>query len=211
MKTCVYVDAYNLYYGSLKDSPYKWLDLGALCSTLLPNARIVRIRYCTAAVKPRPGKVGTDQRQQAYLRALRTIPNLSIHLGHYQQTKKRMKLANPPVSGSSFVEVLCTEEKGSDVNLASYMLVDAMRDECDQTVLISNDSDLKLPVQLLKDELKKHVLVIAPTTNPGRRPSVDLRGAASAMRELRAGPLSASQFPVTLTDAHGTIHKPPQW
>jgi uncharacterized LabA/DUF88 family protein len=211
VKTCVYVDAYNLYYGSLLGTPYKWLDLGALCAKLLPNDEIVRIRYCTALVKPHPGKTGTDLRQQTYLRALKTVPNLSIHLGRYQQKNKRMRLAKTPSKGSAFVEVVCSEEKGSDVNLASYMLVDALGRECDKTVLISNDSDLKLPVQLLKDDLKQHVLVIAPTTNKGRYPSADLREAASAMQKLRAGPISASQFPPTIKDDNGVITKPAEW
>lgn len=122
-----------------------------------------------------------------------------------------MRLANPSPTGPATVKVLCSEEKGSDVNLASYMLLDGMRDECAQTVLISNDSDLTLPVKLLKDELKKRVIVYAPTTNAGRKPSFELRAAASSFRELRAGPIRASQFPESLTDVHGTFHKPTEW
>ena len=30
MRTIVFVDGYNLYYGMLRRSPYKWLDLFAL-------------------------------------------------------------------------------------------------------------------------------------------------------------------------------------
>ena len=30
MRTRVYVDAFNLYYGALRGTPYKWLDLDAL-------------------------------------------------------------------------------------------------------------------------------------------------------------------------------------
>jgi hypothetical protein len=50
MATNVYVDAFNLYYGSLRGTPYRWLDLGALCARLLPKDRINRIRYFTATV-----------------------------------------------------------------------------------------------------------------------------------------------------------------
>ena len=32
----VYVDGFNLYYGSLKRTPYKRLDLGRLCTRMLP-------------------------------------------------------------------------------------------------------------------------------------------------------------------------------
>jgi hypothetical protein len=51
--TNVYVDAFNLYYGSLKGTPYRWLDLGALCARLLPKDQINRIRYFTATVSAR--------------------------------------------------------------------------------------------------------------------------------------------------------------
>jgi hypothetical protein len=67
MATNVYVDAFNLYYGSLKGTPYRWLDLGALCARLLPKDRINRIRYFTATVSTRPDNPDAPQRQQVYL------------------------------------------------------------------------------------------------------------------------------------------------
>ena len=78
MATIVYVDAFNLYYGALKGSPYKWLDLDALCRRLLPRDQIVRIRYFTAHVSARPGDPQQPQRQLTYIRALETIPHLSV-------------------------------------------------------------------------------------------------------------------------------------
>jgi hypothetical protein len=33
----VYIDGFNLYYGALKRTPYKWLDLALLARTLLPT------------------------------------------------------------------------------------------------------------------------------------------------------------------------------
>jgi hypothetical protein len=115
MATNVYVDAFNLYYGSLKGTPYRWLDLGALCARLLPKDRINRIGYFTATVSARPDNPDAPQRQQVYLRALETIPGLSIHYGHYLTHVTRMPLANPPQRGARTVEVVKTEEKGSDV------------------------------------------------------------------------------------------------
>ena len=73
MATNVYVDAFNLYYGCLRGTPYRWLDLGALCTRLLPKDRISRIRYLTAALSPRPDDPRARQRQQIYLRALETV------------------------------------------------------------------------------------------------------------------------------------------
>jgi hypothetical protein len=49
-KVNVYIDGFNLYYGALKGTPYKWLDLSRLCQTLLPSDTIHEIKYFTARV-----------------------------------------------------------------------------------------------------------------------------------------------------------------
>lgn len=79
----VYVDGFNLYYGCVQGTPYKWLDLQRLARLLLPEYSVQRIRYFTARVQPRPGDVQQPQRQQTYIRALETIPHLSVHFGHF--------------------------------------------------------------------------------------------------------------------------------
>ena len=56
-------------------------------------------------------------------------------------TTTRMPLAQQPAFGPKTVEVIKTEEKGSDVNLATYLLVDAFRRDAEAFVVISNDSD----------------------------------------------------------------------
>jgi hypothetical protein len=94
---------------------------------LLPKDRINRIRYFTATVSARPDNPDAPQRQQVYLRALETIPGLSIHYGHYLAHVTRMPLANPPQRGARTVEIVKTEEKGSDVKLATYLLLDAFQ------------------------------------------------------------------------------------
>src|SRR4051812_37222606 len=125
MRTNVYIDAFNLYYGCLKGSSSKWLDPLKFCQTALPKNQIHRIRYFTAHIKARPDDPQQPDRQQAYLRALQTLPNLSIHHGRYLENKVRMRLAEPLPDGTTQVQVLKSEEKGSDVNLATYLLVDA--------------------------------------------------------------------------------------
>ena len=75
LRTCVYVDGFNLYYRALRGTSYKWLNLHLLCEQLLsPDNRIVQIRYFTAPVT---GKQDPDApiRQQQYLRALPKIPH----------------------------------------------------------------------------------------------------------------------------------------
>jgi len=83
MQTIVYVDGFNLYYGCIRGTPFKWLNIGALAALLLPKNDIVGIKYFTARITARPGDPDQPVRQDTYLRALRTVPNLSIHFGHF--------------------------------------------------------------------------------------------------------------------------------
>ena len=191
----------------MRDTPYRWLDIGKLVQLLLPQHTINRIRYFTALVVNRPSDPMQRQRQQAYLRALETIPDLTIHYGHLLAKTKRRPLARPPATGPRTVEILDTEEKGSDVNLASFLLSDGFDDKYEMAAVISNDSDLELPIRMVRDRLDKPVGVF----DPSRRRSFQLHSAASWYRPLRRGPLSASLFPDTLFDARGHITKPAGW
>lgn len=207
MKTNVYVDGFNLYYGAVKGTPYKWLDLAALCARLFPRNQINRIRYFTAIVDARPPDLQQPVRQQTYLRALQTLPNLSVHLGTFRTRPARMTLVHPPLGGARTAEVWKTEEKGSDVNLASYLLLDAFRTDCDVAIVFSNDADLKEPIAIAKNELGIKVGVVNP--HPPARRSLDLR--PTFFKQLRKGPLGGSQFPAAMTDAQGQFRKPASW
>jgi uncharacterized LabA/DUF88 family protein len=121
-----------------------------------------------------------------------------------------MLLHPPPATGPKTVQVMKSEEKGSDVNLASYLLVDAFDDDYEAAVVVSNDSDLAEPIRLVRQKFRKKVLVLHPC-GLGRAISVELRRVASKSLIVDASLLPASQFPVTLTDANGTIHKPARW
>ena len=83
MKTNVYVDGFNLYYGAVKGTPYKWLDIDSLVRTIVKGVSINRIRYFTARVQARPHDVPQPDRQAAYIRALETIPHLTVHYGQF--------------------------------------------------------------------------------------------------------------------------------
>ena len=55
MRTYIYIDGFNLYYGALKGTPYKWLDVKALFGAILrPDNEILKIKYYTARVSARP-------------------------------------------------------------------------------------------------------------------------------------------------------------
>jgi uncharacterized LabA/DUF88 family protein len=232
-KTIVYIDGFNFYYGCVKGTPYKWLDLSKLCSLLLPGHQIVAIKYFTAPVKPRPNDLEQPARQKIFLRALRTIPNLTIILGHFLSHPTSLPLVDRPRKKSLLVRlirfmsfpfwrpqlrknrdktllmanVLRTDEKGSDVNLATHLLHDAYKNLFDVGVIFSGDSDLKEAVRIVSKELNKKVGVI----NPQHRLCKALKKEASFYKEVRKGVLSASLFPNTMTDANGHFHKPPAW
>ena len=201
--TNVYVDGFNLYYGAVRDTEYKWLNLERLCQLLLPDHRVHRIRYFTALVTARPDDPGKPQRQQTYLRALRTLPSVSIHEGTFLEKRKR----RPEVDTGRYVVIRDTEEKGSDVNLATYLLHDGHRGDYDAAVVVSNDTDLKHPIEIVGRELRLRIGIL----NPHRRLARDLQPIADFRKQIRKGVLRASQFPDELTDQHGTFRKPASW
>lgn len=207
MRANVYVDGFNLYFGCLQNTPYRWLDVAALCRLSLPaHYHVNRIRYFTALVTPRPGSPHADVRQQTFLRALATLPNVVIHYGSFMNKIKTRPLVNPPPRGPTMVEIRDTEEKGSDVNLATYLMFDAHNDEFDAAVLVTDDSDLVEPVRLVRREFRKHVRILSP-----RGKSWQLSQTATRFYQITTANLRAAQLPRTLKDHVGTITKPNGW
>ena len=103
-----------------------------------------------------------------------------------------------------------TEEKGSDVGLASYLVLDACQSDFEAAIVVSNDSDLVTPIRLVSENLGLPVGIPNPQRNNRNVPR-NLRKVASFYRPISVASLRASQFPETLLDRHGTIHKPDGW
>jgi uncharacterized LabA/DUF88 family protein len=204
----VYVDGFNLYYGAVKGTAYKWLDIQKMVQLILPKNQILKIKYFTALVNARPQDPDQPIRQQMYLRALRTIPNLEIIRGHFLSHTVWMPLANPSPGQNPYVEVIKTEEKGSDVNIATHLLYDGVKNAYGVAILISNDSDLVEPINIVKKDLHKAVIVLNPNLV---YPSQELKKSATFVKDIRQGVLAASQFPNTMQDKNGTFTKPASW
>jgi hypothetical protein len=118
-----------------------------------------------------------------------------------------MPLAFPPVGGPYVAQVRKTEEKGSDVNLATYLLLDGFDQLYDVAVVVSNDSDLVEPVRLACERFAP-VHVISP--NPHH--NVQLAGAAASYGLIPAGLIQGSQLPATVTLPNGkVVTGPVQW
>jgi hypothetical protein len=209
VRTNLYVDAFNLYRSCLKGTPYKWLNLATLFEALVPKEfTLNRIRVFAGQVKDWPEDPSISERQAAYFRALRTIPNLTIHLGHFQHYRKWLHLADPEPNGPQTAFVILSQEKGSDVNLATYLIFDALERDCEAAMVVSNDTDLLLPIELVQTRLGIHLGIL----NPSKTPSRKLQSAVKHHQVIGHGALAASQFAPTVRNAHGReIHMPDKW
>jgi hypothetical protein len=217
-RACVYIDGFNLYYGALKGTSEKWLDLAAWSSLMLPGLTVVRIAYCTARITARSDDPRAHVRQDAYLRALATLPTVDILEGTFKVSKPRM-FRVPSVTCSccnahqpscsccraSTVQVVKTEEKGSDVNLAVQLVADGFQDRFDTALIVSNDSDIQPAVDVVRDQLGKRVVVADPRNS--KHPSL----IGDERRQVRRNALVRAQFPDVVHDAGRAITRPGPW
>jgi len=208
VRTTVYVDGFNLYYGALKGSPWKWLDLVLLFETILQRRHDVeRVKYFTARVSDTPNDPSKAMRQDIYLQALRRFrPTVQVYYGHFLSHRIRMPLAQPQ-RGRRTVEVVKTEEKGSDVNLAAHLVNDAWLNAYDCAVVVSNDSDIAEAMRLVKEHhpAKRIGLLLPRTGSPSRQ----LRKHADFTRPIRTGAMANSQLPDPIPGTN--IRKPATW
>ena len=212
MRTYIYIDGFNFYYGAVKDTPYKWLNFKKLFESLLaPAHQILSIKYFTAIVT---GKIDPGQpiRQKTFIRALKKfIPEISVYYGKFLSHNVFKPLAYPIDQNTfgkkiKFVNVIKTEEKGSDVNIAVHLLNDAWLDHYDCAVIVSNDSDLAESLRLVKEQHKKKIGLITPgKTHPSR----ELLKYADFTKRIRKGVLGVSQLPDPIPGTK--IHKPKVW
>lgn len=203
MRTYAYIDGFNLYYGALEGTSHKWLDVNLLLRTVLGNDHhIQKIKYYTARISARPDNPNSPLRQMVYLNAIRAyIPELEIHFGYYLSNVVRMRLAKPTPS-KKFEDVIKTEEKGSDVNLALHVLNDAWHDRYDCAVIISNDSDLSEALRLIKKQHKKKIVLLVPGDPSLRPPAIQLKRFAHKTISIPLTAISKSQLPESYPEYH---------
>jgi hypothetical protein len=216
MGTRVYIDGFNLYYGACRWADCKWLDLEALCARLLPNDEIAEIAYCTAVIKRDPADPDKQERQRLYLAALRTLPLVTIHLGRFLVKRVSGTLVDPQPATPTKAVVETYEEKGTDVNIASLLLKDGFAGRYDSAVVISNDGDLKMPIQIVRADLDKPVTVVNPILNPAKGRSTALSPnplpANARFIQMRSSDLQASELPTALRSRKGgALVKPSAW
>jgi hypothetical protein len=207
----VYIDGFNLYRRALAGTPYRWLDVRAMCEQALAGFEVGAIKYFTAMVKAPKSDHLMAGRQKVYLDAIQAYCGAEIHLGRFRRDPRPMEVhpyreddEGKPVT----VMVRKTEEKGSDVNLATHLIWDALHQEADAFVVVSNDSDLVTPISRLIHERGARVGIIFPVASPSRA----LMDTGAFPRQLREGVLANSQLPDPVVAADGRLlHRPQGW
>lgn len=198
------------------------------------NARLEKLVYCTAP-RDREGDPSSSADQRTYVSALRQYrPETVVVNGRYAPRIKTGVLIDRPgasrvrspgierlppwlpaveVAGASggaelLVSISTFEEKGSDVNVASNLLIDVLSDNVDAAMVLSNDSDLEFPLARARE------LVPVATINPSCRPVANaLKGSPSCgagrhwWRKVRADDLRAHQLPAVV----GPYQRPEGW
>jgi uncharacterized LabA/DUF88 family protein len=199
-RVVVYVDGFNLYFGML-DAGFdycKWLNIKVLVENLLKsNQVLIEVKYFTSRVSNNPDK---QKRQNTYLEALEAI-GVNIYYGNYQSDKIECKKCNniwPKFN-----------EKMTDVNIATQILIDAYQDKYDMAMLISGDSDLVPPIKAVHELFKtKRVFVAFPPKRHNQSVALIARGSLTIGRKK----LIDSQFEIKISKKDGfVLSKPKAW
>jgi len=201
-RVMVYVDGFNLYFG-LKSKGFRryyWLDVERLAQNLLrPGQQLAGVKYFTADLR---GGNEKHRRQQIFLDALLThTSKLEIIRGHYlikeRQCRHCGQIAQIP------------EEKKTDVNIATQMMADAFLDRFDVALIVSGDSDLVPPIEMIREhQPRKRIIVAFP---PGRKSS-DLQRVAHGSFWINEKKLRISLLPDPIVKPNGhQLHRPSQW
>ena len=213
--TIVYIDGSNLYYGQLRGTANKWLDLEAFSSKLLnPDHEISAIRYFTSRIIDKSPEHRRAQRQGEYLNALASRPLVEIVEGHYREQGELLAPAREPCVScgnrreDGRVKVFRITEKMTDVNIAAAMLRDAYERSADCLVLVSGDADLAPIVKTVRYRVGMPVLVF----NPQKSISNELRRYATFYRNIPQGFADGCRLPDSFkTDKGQTMRCPAEW
>lgn len=213
MRTNVYIDGGNLYHGLLRYHPeLKWLDLEKFVRTLVrEDHEICSIKYFTSRIKTHPYDPKRIERQNVYLQVLASFSSVSIIEGYYQNSKKWLpavfeKCGFCDQSRSGMLRIYRLEEKRTDVNLATEMIFDAVQNKADSFVLLSGDSDFIGPLDRIRGELGKQVVVFNP-----RNCKSDLMYHANYYRTIPADLAALCQLPDTVKVGSRTFVRPSAW
>lgn len=229
-RTAVYIDGYNLYYGRLRGTPHKWLDLVALFRKLVtvqdPDSEVVSVQFFTANALARFATHGaaSEQAQSAYHRAMETLYPDCFRITRGSHSVDRSGTLLPTyVEGQPYDRNLRSrvwkiEEKQTDVNLALAMYRDAMKGLFDHVVLCSNDQDAEPALVALKEDFPSIMRGVVSPVRPPEAPDAHRRLSGSLMahahwtrRYLLDEELAAAHLPEIVPTKKKPIRKPTHW
>jgi uncharacterized LabA/DUF88 family protein len=195
----VYIDGFNLYFGmTQKWRDMKWLNVQALAQSLLKPPQVLgTVYYFTARISNNPEK---QKRQSTYLEALDAM-GVQLVYGHYNDKIKECLRC-----GNKWNDY---EEKMTDVNIATNLILDALNDKYDTALLISGDSDLVPPINAIHAQFKgKRVMVGFPPNRHTNSVEIAARGSFVIGRKK----LKDAQLPDQVKAKTGFIlDKPEEW
>lgn len=205
----VYIDGFNLYFGALKSRPsYKWLDLRKFSEQLYPARQIGKVYYFTSEIHREHELDLAPKRQTAYLKVL-ADSGIEIVKGRFSHREKHLRLVGQTGPDAQLANVWQYEEKGSDVNLASYLLRDVYVSGLSHALVISGDSDLANALNFAR-EAGTHVALAIPDRHENG--SEELKKSADYVQFVKASQLEASQFSKAVIIASGReIIRPQAW
>jgi len=225
LRTRIYIDGYNFYYGCLKHTNYKWLNPSLLFDQILKTIRIdiegipaqfdfpaPHIKFYTAQILPKFAKAADSVKCQSdYHMALKAQLNDSIE-GNYNAIQARAHRFEKGVKpkDSEKIDIWKLEEKKSDVAIAISAYGDALRGEIDQVVFVSNDTDLVPALKAIKQYTKAKIGLIIPTRNHERPITAELDSLSDWTRgSIRDEELNAAHLPTPLrVSKNRMVHKP---
>jgi len=228
MRTLVYIDGLNLYYGCLKPNPHcRWLNVEAfaryMCNEVNPASDVIGVKYFNAPVLASLSPRGDVSRRslENYMRALKHhCNNVEVIEGKHFKKARKSYLNQNPIDFKNTQEVIIPEEKQTDVNIAIHMLADATDGLCEQQVLVSNDSDYAMLIQMLKQRhpgITQGVIApLLPIGNNGtrsREPSKDVMKHSDWNRyPIDKSIFEQCQLPEKVPNhKNKTIFKPAHW
>lgn len=230
MKTAVYIDGYNLYYGRLRHTEFKWLDVVQLAKLIIavqnPDASLEVVKYFTAPALARFATHGQDSviAQERYHRALKarnsqlqliygthSIDESGTLLPAYQEGKAFDKAVRH--------RVWKLEEKKTDVNIAIEMYRDAIGGKFEQLVIFSNDSDAEPVLAAIRQDFPALIIGVVTPIPPRPEDGKGHRSISSSLsaiadwtrRHVLDDELARAQLPERVLTRKKPIHKPAHW
>ncbi len=224
-KTIVYIDGYNLYYSLLRRTPYKWLDVVALFQSIIKaqdsTADVIQIKYFTAPALAKFASHGKDSvsAQNEYHRALKAKYGELIEIvsGYHTATQANLMSYIEPPQTESRHKVWLIEEKQTDVNIALTIYRDIAKNNVDQVVVCTNDSDMVPALQSIVEDFSECVIgLVVPIPEPKndvhRYPNAELKKLAHWTRHyIRCDELNIAQLPNTVPTRKKAARRPAHW